>query len=134
LVGAHESPGAIDGPASVARFGFPSGVAVDRAGNVYVADTAHNGEDGSEDNYTIRKVTPDGVVTTLAGLAGSDGSTDGTGSAARFIYPSGVAVDNFGNVYVADDGFIPKVTVGREVMTMAGQEPSGWSRGSADGT
>ena len=57
----------------------PRGVAVDSAGNVYVADT---------DNYTIRKVTPAGVVTTLAGLAGSSGSADGTGSAARFYQPS----------------------------------------------
>jgi DNA-binding beta-propeller fold protein YncE len=68
-------------------------VAVDGAGNVYVADTY---------NHTIRKVTPAGVVTTLAGLAVSSGSADGTGSAARFAYPSGVAVDSAGNVYVAD--------------------------------
>ena len=72
---------------------YPDGVAVDSAGNVYVADTR---------NYTIRKVTPAGVVTTLAGLAGSSGSADGTGSAARFYYPAGVAVDSTGNVYVAD--------------------------------
>ena len=66
---------------------------MDSAGNVYVADTG---------NHTIRKVTPAGVVTTLAGLAGSLGSADGTGSAARFNYPAGVAVDSAGNVYVAD--------------------------------
>jgi hypothetical protein len=77
-------------------------VAADSAGNVYVAD---NG------NYTIRKVTPGGVVTTLAGLAGSWGSADGTGSGVRFgrlgmgpVGPSGVAVDSAGNVYVADRG------------------------------
>ena len=56
----------------------------------------------THDNNTIRKVTPAGVVTTLAGLAGSSGSADGTGSAARFNYPSSVAVDSAGNVYVAD--------------------------------
>ena len=62
-------------------------------GNVYVADT---------DNNTIRKVTPAGVVTTLAGQAGTSGTNDGTGSAARFYDPFGVAVDSAGNVYVAD--------------------------------
>jgi DNA-binding beta-propeller fold protein YncE len=70
-------------------------VAVDSASNVYVAD---------RNNNTIRKVTPAGVVTTLAGLPcpfGKD-STDGTGSAGRFNYPTGVAVDSAGNVYVAD--------------------------------
>ena len=66
---------------------------MDSAGNVYVADSG---------NHTIRKVTSAGVVTTLAGLAGSVGSADGTGSAARFSYPSGVAVDSAGNIYVAD--------------------------------
>src|SRR5439155_1345779 len=140
LVGAHESPGAIDGPASVARFGFPSGVAVDRAGNVYVADTAHNGEDGSEDNYTMRKVTPDGVVTTLAGLAGRGGSADGTGSGARFHNTSGVAVDSEGNLYVTDclcitgggvQGTIRKVTPAGVVTTLAGLAGT---QGTNDGT
>ena len=101
LAGPDESPGAIDGTANAARFGGgfyigpcgPCGAAVDSVGNVYVADSY---------NQTIRKVTPGGVVTTLAGLAGSYGGADGTGSGARFNYPSGVAVDSAGNVYVAD--------------------------------
>ena len=93
LAGLAGNPGSADGTGSAARFYFPSGVAVDGAGNVYVADAG---------NHTIRKVTPAGVVTTLAGLAGSHGSADGTGSAARFYYPTGVAVDGAGNVYVAD--------------------------------
>ncbi len=76
-----------------ARFCDPSGVAVDSAGNIYVADT---------ENYEIRKITPAGVVTTLAGAAGQTGSTDGSGNAARFYFPAGVAVDSAGNVYVAD--------------------------------
>src|SRR5207245_241671 len=84
---------------------------------VYVADTF---------NYTIRKITPDGVVTTLAGSAGQPGSADGTGSAARFgsrsLAPQGVAVDLAGNVYVADTGnfTIRKVTPDGSVTTLAG--------------
>jgi hypothetical protein len=66
---------------------------VDSAGNVYVADTG---------NSTIRKVTSAGVVTTLAGLTGSYGCADRTGSDARFNNPWGVAVDSTGNVYVTD--------------------------------
>ena len=87
--------GSADGTGSDARFNFPFGVAVDSAGNVYVADHGNN---------TIRKVTSAGVVTTLAGLAGSRGSADGTVGAARFNDPSGVAVDSVGNVYVAEEG------------------------------
>src|SRR6185369_17532047 len=74
-------PGSADGTGSVARFYYPTGVAVDSAGNVYVADHGNN---------TIRKVTPAGVVTTLAGLAGFAGSVDGTANDARFNNLSGV--------------------------------------------
>ena len=116
--------GSADGTGSAARFWEPAGVAVDCAGNVYVADT---------DNYTIRKITPTGVVTTLAGLAGVSGSADGTNSAARFGFPSGVAVDSAGNVYVADtyNSTIRKITSAGAVTTLAGLAGSG---GSADGT
>jgi streptogramin lyase len=97
------SIGSTDGTGNAARFNFPNGVAVDTNRNVYVADSS---------DFTIRKVTPAGVVTTLAGLAGNAGSANGTGSAARFNYPLGVAVDTNGNVYVADWGnnSIRKVT------------------------
>src|SRR5262249_54951753 len=90
------SPGSVDGIGSAARFDFPSGIAVDSAGNVYVADCYNN---------TIRKLTPmgtDWVVTTLGGTADFYGTVDETGSAARFGNPNGVAVDSVGNLYVAD--------------------------------
>src|SRR2546421_557625 len=92
LAGAAGSFGSADGMGSAARFYNPTGVAADTSGNVYVADTCNN---------TIRKITPAGVVTTLAGQALYPGSADGTGSAARFYHPSGVAADSSGNVYVA---------------------------------
>src|SRR5438270_13027429 len=112
-----------DGTGSQAIFNFPSATAVDGAGNVYVADTY---------NYTVRKITPAGVVTTLAGLADNDGSTDGTGSAARFSYLFGIAVDGAGNVYVTDfSNTIRKITPAGVVTTLAGT-PGVY--GSADGT
>ena len=124
LAGGPGASGSADGTGSAARFYYPYGVAVDSAGNVYVADT---------NDHTIRKVTSGGVVTTLAGTPRTEGSADGTGSAARFNFPTGVAVDNAGNVYVADLGnsTIRKVTSGGVVTTLAG---SPGASGSADGT
>ncbi len=122
LAGPDESPGAIDGPISVARFGFPASVSVDNSGNLYVADTLYNILDGGEGNYTIRKLTPSGLVTTLAGLAGNPGSADGTGGAARFSPAYGIALDSAANVYVADTGnhTIRKITPDGVVTTLAG--------------
>src|SRR5262245_5404929 len=111
-----------DGAGVAARFQQPKGVAADTAGNLYVADTG---------NHTIRKITPGGVVTTVAGTAGLAGSSDGTGSAARFSSPSGVAVDNAGNVYVADQTTIRKIKPAGAVTTLAG---SAGQLGSIDGS
>jgi hypothetical protein len=113
LAGTAGSSGSTDATGSAARFKQPIGVAVDTAGNIFVAD---NG------NHTIRKVTSAGVVTTLAGSAGSFGSTDATGSAARFVFPRDVAVDTAGNVFVTDTGnlTIRKVTSAGLVTTEAG--------------
>ena len=123
LAGGIGGPGNADGAGIDAHFGAPTGVAVDSAGNLYVADTG---------NHTIRKVAPTGVVTTLAGTAGMDGSADGTGAAARFSSPTGIAVDSAGNVYVADqsNSTIRKLTPTGIVTTLAGTSRSG----SADGT
>jgi sugar lactone lactonase YvrE len=114
LAGRAGSIGSTDGKGSDARFHYPQGVALDAAGNIYVADSWNN---------TIRRVTPSGMVTTLAGLARQVGSTDGIGSAARFNYPNSVAVDSAGNIYVADlyNATIRKVTPAGAVTTLAGQ-------------
>jgi sugar lactone lactonase YvrE len=113
-----------DGTGPTARFNAPYGTAVDSSGNVYVADLG---------NDTIRKITPSGVVTTLAGMAGVAGSADGQGSAARFNTPVGVAVDTQGNVYVSDEAneTIRKITPGGLVSTFAGQVGVG---GTTNGT
>ena len=96
LAGLALQSGSANGTNSGARFYKPGGVAVDGGGNLYVADTS---------NHTIRKVAHSGtnwVVTTVAGLAGAIGTNDGPGSASRFYYPYGVAVDAATNLYVAD--------------------------------
>ncbi len=124
LAGRAGELGSADGTGSAARFNGSHGVTVDHVGNIYVAD---------EFNQTIRKISPAGVVTTLAGLAGVSGSADGSGSTARFAYPQDVSVDRAGNVYVADrdNHAIRKVTPAGEVTTLAGLAGSG---GLADGT
>ena len=116
------SSGSDDGTGTAASFNYPRGVAVDGDGNLYVADTY---------NSTIRKVTPAGVVTTFAG-SGSYGSDDGTGTAASFADPRGVAFGGDGNLYVADTNnhSIRKVTPAGVVTTLAGSGSSG----SDDGT
>lgn len=114
LAGCVGEPGSSDGVGSAARFDRPAGLAVDGAGTVYVADSG---------NHTVRKVSPDGAVSTLAGRAGEAGSTDATGRDARFRSPMDVAVDGAGNVYVADayNHVVRKITAAGAVSTLAGQ-------------
>ena len=124
LAGLAGNPGSADGNGSAARFRSPSSVALDAAGNVYVTDTF---------NYTIRKITPAGDVTTIAGVAQVFGSVDGNGSAARFRGPRGIAVDAAGNLYVGDteNHTIRRITPAGDVTTVAGLA---LSPGSVDGT
>ena len=117
-------PGTNDGAANAARFNFPEGVAVDKFGNLFIADC---------NNHTIRKMTSEGIVTTLAGSSGHPGSSDGNGAMARFLYPSGVAVDNSKNIFVANrlNHTIRRLTYQGVVTTIAGLAGK---QGSQDGT
>jgi sugar lactone lactonase YvrE len=114
FAGSASMPGSNDGVGTAASFNTPNGLAMDSAGNLLVTDSG---------NYTIRKITPAGVVTTLAGAAGMSGSEDGKGSAARFDYLSGVTVDGAGNAYVADLGnnAIRRITPAGVVTTVVGR-------------
>lgn len=107
------SAGSVDGTGSTARFGYLPAIAIDSASNLYVVDKWNN---------NVRKITPGGVVTTLAGTAGASGSADGQGAAARFNNPQGIAVDAEGNVYVADtdNDLIRRITPAGMVTTVAG--------------
>ncbi|MDE1997693.1 MAG: hypothetical protein KGI52_02075 [Burkholderiales bacterium] len=124
LAGTYGVQGIADGSGSAARFNFPLGIATDTVGNVYVADTFNN---------TIRKITPAGVVSTLAGIAGVAYSGDGIGTSATFNNPAAVATDNLGDVYVADsrNHTIRKITPSGLVSTLAGRASA---QGSADGS
>jgi sugar lactone lactonase YvrE len=105
--------GSADGSSATATFNAPLGLTHDAAGNVYVADTG---------NSVIRRIAADGSVSTLAGLAGATGTTDGTGSAARFNMPNSIALGPDGDLYVADteNGLIRRVTTAGVVTTYAG--------------
>lgn len=109
---AGSGAGFADGPAAAAAFDTPSALAIDLLGNLYVADTGNN---------AIRKVAPDGSVSTLAG-GGEAGYRDGVGRDARFDGPVGIAVDRAGVVYVADtyNDRIRRIAADGTVTTVAG--------------
>jgi kumamolisin len=125
LAGWPGATGTADGVGRTARFDFVGSVRTDGAGNVYAIDAG---------NGTVRKVTPDGVVTTVAGTPGKKGSLDGPASSALFDNPSGVAVGPDGNLYIADhDNYtVRKVQLpSGAVSTIAGQPGV---QGTTDGT
>lgn len=121
--------GAVDGPGTVATFSSLNGLAIDRQGNLFVADVG---------NHTIRKITPTGMVSTLAGTASqlAPAAADGVGAAARFDLPYGVAADSAGNVYVSEsnpglgNNSVRKITPAAEVTTITG---GGAGTGTTDG-
>ncbi len=115
LAGSLGGPGNLDGTGASARFSGPGGLALDGAGDLYVAD---------QGNQRIRKVTRAGVVTTFAG-SGQPGHVDGAAAQATFCYPQDVAVDPAGNVFVAETQTVRKITPDRQVQTVAGSATAG---------
>jgi len=124
LAGWPGSAGSANGTGWAARFASPGSVRTDSAGNLYIADSFNN---------TVRKVTPAGVVTTVAGTAGEKGAVDGPEASALFNGTAGVAPDASGNLYVADDGnaTIREISASGTVSTLAG---SAGVQGVVDGT
>jgi prepilin-type N-terminal cleavage/methylation domain-containing protein len=119
---AGSTAGSADGTGAAAQFFRPSAVAVDAAGVMYVADRL---------NHRIRRITPAGEVTTIAG--GTQGFADGTGAAARFDHPAGITLGPDGNLYVSDymNNRIRRVALDGAVTTFAGPSPFSWPSGLA---
>lgn len=121
------TPGSIDGDHGTARLRAPNGLAIDAAGNLYVADTV---------DQTVRKISAAGAVSTLAGTPGVSGYIDGPGATARFNFISyqgcGVAVGPDGAIYVTDSGnhCVRRIGLDREVTTVAGSPAR---QGAVDG-
>lgn len=124
----YGTPGSANGTGSAARFNQPQGICVDGNGNFYVADY---------NNYVIRKITPSGVVTTLAGQAGSDGTTDAsTGANSRFGGPWGIAMLDANHLVVSDpwNTNIRKVNISTGATETIAGPTTGASLGHVDGT
>lgn len=123
LAGSSGGSGQNDGAGPEARFYSPGGAVADPAGNLYIADSG---------NHTIRRISPEGVTSTIAGAAGLAGTADGPGLQARFNFPRSIARDRAGNLLIADSGnhTVRRISPAGEVTTLAGK--AGVS-GSADG-
>jgi NHL repeat len=119
FAGVMSTSGSIDGTTTAAYFYYPRGIAIDSSDNIYLADSA---------NHTIRSITSAGVVSTLAGYAGTSGYTNGTSSSARFNYPNSVATDGT-YVFVADtqNHQIRKIVISSGVVTLLAGNSSGTS-------
>ena len=113
FVGRAGESGSTDGQATAARLNRPMGIGFDIGGNLLVADYG---------NHTVRKITPAGVVSTVAGSPGVSGSADGTGASARFNGPQGIAIDNGGNIFVTDrlNRTVRRISTANVVSTIAG--------------
>jgi sugar lactone lactonase YvrE len=119
----EDAGGYADGPATVARFSYPTGLAVDATGIVYVADTY---------NARIRAVSPQGVVRTVAG-PGEDGGVDGPAALASFSDPAAIAVAGSGNLYVLDkSNRVRLISTRGEVTSLAGSGEQGFADGFAE--
>jgi sugar lactone lactonase YvrE len=113
--------GYADGTGTAASFSAPFGLAMDAAGNLFVADTG---------NAAIRKITPSGIVTTFAGFPGNPAGTDGIGQAAGFKSPFAIAIDSNGTIFVTDGNAIRKITSSGTVTTLAGSQTAGFADGA----
>lgn len=123
LAGVLGDGGYNDGAANLAHFYYPSGIAMDTSGNIYVADAG---------GYTIRKVTVDGTVSTLAGAYLQSGYNDGTGDAVRFIEPHAIHLETMGSMLIGDSGnhLVRRMTPAGTVTSLGG---AGGQTGVADG-
>lgn len=121
LAGTAGVLGSNDGVGAEASFTHPSDITLDGEGNAYVTDTR---------NFTLRKISPNGLVTTIAGMAGEHGDVDDEGSDARFTWPRGIVSDGRGALFVTDAGAIRRINWKAEVRSIAGDS---WRQGSING-